>query len=47
MTGDFQGWPKFRHAAVGMVGSGKHQLWRPMPALKTVGDHSSINFSES
>lgn len=46
-TEDFQGWPKFRHAAVGMVGSGRHQQWRPTSAQKTIGDHSSINSSET
>lgn len=45
MAGDFQGWPIPRHAAVWMVESGKYQLWRSMPALKTAGAHFPVNSS--
>lgn len=38
MAGDFQGWQKFGCTAVWMLDSGEHQLWRPVPALKTVSD---------
>lgn len=44
MAGDFQGQQELGCTAVWMLESGELQLWRPVTALKTVGDHIPVNY---